>query len=193
MIERVAFATLFLYHYIMRKSVIYLDIDGVLATHKQYLIKKTSTSYLSEYNCYPYDGRCVKIFNDILEETDAEIILSSDWSLYYTLEQMDEIFKINGIIKSPYQIAHPKAFRLSANAALNRGFSIDEHLFFHQHEFSNYVIIDDLDITCYNDSWSQERTVNYDNFVHCSRGDFEGIKQTEIKDKILKVLNKREL
>ena len=177
----------------MKNSVIYLDIDGVLATDKQYSIKKTSKSYLSEFNCYPYDAKCVKIFNDILEETDAEIILSSDWSLYYTLKQMDEIFKINGIIKSPYDIAHPKALRMSASAALNRGFSIDEHLFFNQHEFGNYVIIDDLDITCYNNSWSQERTVDYDNFVHCSRGDFEGIKQSGIKEKILKILNKREL
>lgn len=177
----------------MKNSVIYLDIDGVLATYKQYKTKKSSPHYLSEFDCYPYDEKCVKIFNDILEETDAEIILSSDWSLHYNLEQMDAIFKHNGIIKSPYDIAHPKGFKLSSTAAINRGFSIDEHLFYHQHEFGNYVIIDDLDITHYNNKWSQERTIDYDNFVHCSRGDFEGIKQKGIKEKILKILNKRTL
>ncbi len=177
----------------MKNNVIMIDIDGVLATHKQYRTKKSSPYYLSEYNCYPYDEKCVKILNEIIEETDAEIILSSDWSLYYTLEQMDGIFKHNGIIKSPYDFIEQKALKVSASAALNRGFSIDEHIFFHQHEFGNYVIIDDLDITCYNNKWSQERTVDYDKFVHCSRGDFEGIKQTGIKEKILKILNKREL
>ena len=31
--------------------------------------------------------------------------------------------------------------------------------------------------------------IDYDKFAHCSRGDYEGIKQTGIKEKIIKILN----
>jgi len=176
----------------MKEKVIFLDIDGVLATHKQYRTKKSSLYYLSEYNVYPYDEKCVKILNEIIEETDAEIILSSDWSLYYTLEQMDDIFKHNGLIKSPYDMVKQLALKMSTHNSTNRGYSIDEYIAYHPNEFEHYVIIDDLDIRSYKD-WNDTGVIDYDNFVHCSRGDFEGIKQTGIKEKILKVLNKRKL
>ena len=173
----------------MINKVIFLDIDGVLATHKQYSTKKSSPYYLYEYDVYPYDEKCVKILNEILEETDAEIILSSDWSLHYTLEQMDGIFKHNGIIKSPYDMVSQLA-RSMSRGDLNRGYSIDEYIAYHPDEFEHYVIIDDLDIRAYKD-YHENVLTDYDNFVHCSRGDFEGIKQTGIKEKILKVLNKK--
>jgi hypothetical protein len=172
----------------MKNKVIFLDIDGVLATVKQYATKKSSPYYLYEYDVYPYDEKCVKILNEIIEETDAEIILSSDWSLHYTLEQMDGIFKHNGIIKSPFDMITQLAISMSSSS-MNRGYSIDQYIKEHSDEFENYVIIDDLDIRKYT-RHTDNQSFDYDNFVHCTRGDFEGIKQTGIKEKILKVLNK---
>ena len=173
----------------MISKVIFLDIDGVLATYKQYRTKKSSPYYLSEYDVYPYDEKCVKILNEIIEETDAEIVLSSDWSMHYTLEQMDGIFKHNELIKSPYDMVKQLAVSMS-RSELNRGYSIDEYIAYHPDEFEHYVIIDDLDIRVYK-GYHENVLTDYGNFVHCARGDFEGIKQTGIKQKIIKVLNKK--
>lgn len=175
----------------VRSKVIFLDIDGVLATNKEYATKKHSTRYLVEFDVYPYNEKCVEIFNEILEMTDADIILSSDWSMHYTLEQMDAIFKHNGIIKSPYDYVTQLALSMS-RSELNRGYSIDEYIAYHPDEFENYVIIDDLDIRAY-ESYHDKVLTDYSKFVHCSHGDFEGIKQTGIKEKIIKVLNKEKI
>ena len=172
------------------KKYIFLDIDGVMATHKEYSTKKTSKRYVTEFDVYPYNEKCVNILNKILEKTDAEIILSSDWSLHFNMEQMDKIFKHNGIIKSPIDYVKQLALKMSTSSSTNRGYSIDEYLAYHP-EVTDYVIIDDLDVKAYED-WCDynklEKSIDYDRFVHCSRGDFEGIKQTGIKEKILKVL-----
>jgi hypothetical protein len=166
---------------------IFLDIDGVMATQAEWSTKKTSKRYLKEFDVYPFNEKCVKVLNKILKKTKAEIILSSDWSLYFTLEQMDEIFKINGIIKSPIDYVKQLALKMSMDSNTNRGYSIDEYLAYHP-EVQNYVIVDDLVITLYNERWTDNLTIDYSRFVHCSRGDFEGIKQTGIKEKILKIL-----
>lgn len=170
---------------------IFLDIDGVVATHKEYSTRRTSKKFLKEFNVYPYNKKCVKILNEILKETDADIILSSDWSLFFDMEQMDKIFKHNGIIKSPIDYVKQFALKMSTSKQTNRGYSIDEYLVYHP-EVTDYVIIDDLDIRAYEDwcdTFKIEKSIDYDKFVYCSRGDFEGIKQTGIKEKILKVLN----
>lgn len=168
---------------------IFLDIDGVMATHKEYSTKKTSKRYVTEFNIYPYNEKCVDILNNILEKTDAEIILSSDWSMHFNMEEMDKIFKHNGIIKSPIDYVKQLSLKFTSGIDVNKGYSIDEYLAYHP-EVTDYVIVDDLDIRNYDEDWGNELTINYNRFVHCSRGDYEGIKQTGIKEKILKILNK---
>ena len=49
-------------------KTIFLDIDGVLATHKQYMMNRKKFQYKNpiakELNiAYPFDTKCVKAFN----------------------------------------------------------------------------------------------------------------------------------
>lgn len=173
----------------IKDKVIFLDIDGVLATDKEYSTKRTSKKFLKEFNVYPYNEKCVDVLNEILTETDAEIILSSDWSKYYTMEQMDLIFKHNGIIKSPYDFVEQLALYFSTPTSVNRGYSINQYIIKHKDEFNNYVIIDDLSITDFAETWGKKIVIDYSKFAHCSRGDLEGIKQAGVKEKIIKILN----
>lgn len=171
----------------IKDKVIFLDIDGCIATHKEYSTKKTSKRYLHDFQVYPFNEKCVEILNKILDETNAEIVLSSNWVLYFSLDQMQEIFKINGINKLPYDFVEQIALKLSTSDEVNRGYSIDNYISQHNHQFRNYVIIDDLNIKQY--GYFKTMSIDFDKFVHCSRGDFEGIKQTGIKEKIIKILN----
>ena len=163
-----------------KTKIIFLDIDGVLATVRQFNLNKGAKTYINEYDTYPFDKKCVKIFNEVLERTDAEIVLSSDWQYFYKKKEIDDIFKINEVIKSPIaftsdlktkgKIEHPYD---------NRVYMIKAYHMENQHRISNFVVIDDLDLS----------GAFGENFIYC-KSDFEGIKLTGLKDKMINKLNK---
>ena len=65
----------------------FLDIDGVMCTSSCYGRGKDN-----KWDAYMFDHKAVAVLNFILQETGAEIILSSDWRHQYTLQKMREIF-----------------------------------------------------------------------------------------------------
>lgn len=72
-----------------------LDIDGVLATSHQYYTNRKK--WHPTYDCYRFDEKCVKVFNEIIEKIDPIIILSSDWQNHYSFEILNKIFKWNDV------------------------------------------------------------------------------------------------
>lgn len=161
------------------KPIIFLDIDGVLTTDTEY--NRIRKKFWDKYDTakqlripYPFNPGCVKVFNEILDETDADIVLSSDWRKYWDLEQLDTIFRFNKVVKSP--MGKTGNFPTSFSAMdKNRAHEID--IYRKEHNITNYVIIDDLDL---------EHFVPIEHFVKTT--DREGIKQSNVKQKILKVL-----
>ncbi len=140
-------------------NFIFLDIDGVLATDE------CSYKPNHELYAYPFHKDCVNIFNEILLETNAEIILTSDWRLMFQdLETLDLLFKHNGIIKSPIGVTGDLSSRAKEIEA-----------YIEVNEVSSFVIIDDMDLKIFPDR-----------FVRCNME--EGIKQVGIKEKIKAVL-----
>jgi hypothetical protein len=165
-------------------KVIFLDIDGVLATHKQYMMNRKKfqdkNPIAKELNIlYPFDPKCVKVFNEILDATDADIVLSSDWKLHFSLEDIDKIFKFNGVNKSPIDTTVNEDASMS-NQTMNRAFQIGEYVT--RKNITNYVVIDDLNVGKYMVITNEE-----DKFFLTD--DFEGIKKVGLKDKIIKKLN----
>jgi hypothetical protein len=163
----------------MKKRTIFLDIDGVLATNKEY--SRNRTKFHKKFEIarklhipYPYNPECVKILNEILQETDSQIILSSDWRLHWDIEEIDQIFKFNQIIKSPVGFTQNMHVSMS-NLEKNRINEIENYI--KNHDVGSYVIIDDLDMGFY----------GLDRFVKTK--DSEGIKQTGLKEKIIKILS----
>jgi hypothetical protein len=162
-------------------NVIFLDIDGVLATHKQFMSnrKKFQDKHedAKELNIpYPFDQKCVKIFNEILKETDADIVLTSDWRLFWKLEELDRIFKFNKIIKSPIAITSKTKLVSRSNLELNRTKQIED--FLDENTVLNYVVVDDLHLDLY----------LTEKFVKTK--DLQGLKESNIKEKIIKELIK---
>jgi hypothetical protein len=58
-------------------------------------------NYLQNYRFDNFDKKAIKVLNSILEETDAEIVVSSDWQNFATLEELGEYYESQGIIKRP--------------------------------------------------------------------------------------------
>jgi len=165
-------------------KVIFLDIDGVLATNKQFFMNsqkfKDKNAWAKELGVrYPFDKGCVKILNEILTETSAEIVLSSDWKMGRSLEDLDIIFKQNGVIKSPIGIT-PNEWVSISFTTKNRAYQIE--LYIKNNKVDKYVVIDDLPVGEF-----MKLTNDDDKFVLTN--DREGLKQLGIKNKILNILN----
>lgn len=151
-----------------------------------------------EYRFDNFNKKAIIILNEILEKTGAEIVVSSDWKHWASVEEMGEYYESKGIIKKPI------AFTPDINKCdwfdnwdwskdwdleMSRVIEIKQYL--HDHpEITHWVSIDDLDMG----KIGKRRGVEFehdwalDNFVLTPRGN-EGIKQSGIKEKIIKFLN----
>lgn len=152
----------------------FLDVDGVLITDK---IRGEDRN--NKWGVDIFDPQNVTILNEILVETDADIILSSDWKYDHSLIELQEMFIFNKVIKYPVSITpmfKTDAMKLEGNRAgeiqewldkPNRNYKIDK-----------FVIIDDYDL--------REQFPN--NFVYC-RNTKEGLSAKGIKEQIINILN----
>jgi len=125
-----------------------------------------------------FDPKCVAVLNFILQETGAEIIMSSDWRHTYTLQEMREIFCHNNVIKGPIGFTARSNTYIANNLEGGRADEIKHWIAVHAwKEDIKWVAIDDLNM--------EERL--FPNFVLCPREN-EGIKRTGLKEKILEIL-----
>jgi len=161
---------------------IFLDIDGVLATdNEMYMNAKKFQSkhdWAKELNVlYPFNKDCVNILNEILELSDAEIILSSDWKLFWDLSKLKVIFEKNGLIKHPIDVT--KDFMVSRDSWVglekNRASQIAEYV--NRTQIEDFIILDDLDVKKY-------MNPEFDDKIFLTRSS-EGLKQSMLKTKIL--------
>ena len=156
------------------KLYIFLDIDGVLATTRQYYTNRKK--WHPTYDCYRFDEKCVKVFNQILDQVDATIILSSDWKTHYDRSTMNEILKwneVNGEISAFTPSLWGTEFKSAQQLEECRAHEILRYV--EKHNVKKWIAIDDLDLS----EWIP------DNFVRTPL-ESQGIKQSGVKDKILK-------
>jgi hypothetical protein len=143
-----------------------------------------------------FDEKAVRILNQILEETGAEIVVSSDWKRWANVEEMGEYYESKGIIKKPIALTpdlgectweNPEreswVWSPRWDLEISRVVEIRQYLYDHP-EITHWVAVDDLDMGKTDESW---KNWGLDNFVLTPRSN-EGIKQSGIKEKILNYL-----
>jgi hypothetical protein len=160
-----------------KNKYLFLDIDGVLTTANQFNMKKRHP----KYDCYPFDKKCIKILNEIIEVADPILILSSDWKYHYNKTEINEIFEWNGIIKliNDFTISlWGNTFKTLNELELCRATEINEYITKRNLTDNKWVAIDDLDLSPF---------LSNEHFIQTPKV-YEGIKQTGIKEKILKRL-----
>ena len=141
-----------------------------------------------------FDTKAVKILNEILEETGAEIVVSSDWKLHATLEELGEYYESQGISKKPIALTpniqqckdYDSNFIWSPRWELEQIRTIEIKQYLHDHpEITHWVSVDDLNMGKNGEVWKDEWAIS--NFVLTPRSN-EGIKQSGIKEKIINYL-----
>jgi len=160
-------------------KTVFLDIDGVIAVGR---IVRKETKW---GKIYRFDRKAVNLFNEFLEATDAEIVLSSDWGKQHSLQDMREIFEWNGIIKGPISFTVNSPLYENAETAEwqagGRAWEIKEYV--DRHRLTNWIALDDLPI-----HHSGHADFFEGHFVYCGK-QMEGVKQTSLKEKAIKLLN----
>ena len=193
-------------------KVIFLDHDGVICLStewggrfkkQQKHGKKLSQSVLSlPVDCRfdNFNKKAILILNEIIQETGAEIVVSSDWKRWATCEEMGEYYEAKGILKKPIAFTpdlnecnwyNAGAFVWAPKWDLEqtRAIEIRQYLIDHP-EVTHWVAIDDLNMGApYTDeTWGEmDRDWGLKNFVLTPKSR-EGIKQSGIKEQILNFL-----
>ena len=200
-------------------KILFLDNDGVICLssnwgsrhkkQKKWGKREPSMSMKDipiEYRFDDFDKEATKILNQILEETRAEIVVSSDWRLHANLEELGYYYEMQGIIKKPIGVTEKFHFTnwveegflpdhdnftwlRDESLEQQRHFEIKRWLRDHP-EVTHWVAVDDLHMGTHvkNSSYGPfDREWGLKNFVWTVR-DWEGIKQTGIKEQILKYL-----
>lgn len=154
-------------------KVIFLDHDGVICLSNCWGSRFKTDNETIDSAFDRFDRKALNVLNEILNITDAEIVISSDWRLHATLEQLQELYRIRGINKIPIDTTGaPDVFSIDLEGG--RVQEINDWLSAHP-EVTHWVAVDDLEM------------FDLDNFVHTPRMN-EGIKQTGVKEKIIKFL-----
>jgi len=140
-----------------------------------------------------FNKKAVNVLNKIIEATDAEIVVTSDWRHHATLEEMQQLYTQYGVIKQPIDfipfardldgslelVRAPDRYRLE----IVRCTEINDWLSRHEHD--KWVAIDDLDLSA--ETWMSGWGFGLEYFVHTPRI-LEGIKQTGKLEKAIKIL-----
>ena len=191
-------------------KVIFLDHDGVICLsnnwgnrfkkQKDWGGRKLSMTTLEmpvEYRFDNFDEKAVNVLNEILEETGAEIVVSSDWKRWATVEEMGEYYESKGIIKKPIAFTDSILYDDYDNFPWHNKWeseqirSLEIAQYIGQNSvITHWVAIDDLNMGIpvsthhYGDF---DREWGLTNFVWTPQ-ESEGIKQSGKKESILKFL-----
>jgi hypothetical protein len=190
-------------------KVLFLDNDGVICLSNNWGGRtKKWANYRSEnpdsskvlkdapvsVRFDDFDKKAIKILNEIIEETGCEIVVSSDWKLHATLEELGEYYESQGIIKKPIALTPniqnckdiESTIIWSPRWELEQIRTIEIKQYLHDHpEVTHWVSVDDLKMGKIGEPWKDEWAI--DNFVLTPKSN-EGIKQSGVKEKILNYL-----
>ena len=190
-------------------KILFLDNDGVICLSNNWGGRsKKWSNYRSEnpessrelkdapvtVRFDDFDKKAISVLNEVLQETGAEIVVSSDWKLHVNLEELGEYYESQGIIKKPIAFTDAKLLDNYDNFPWNpfldleqtRSLEIAEYLTTYK-SILKWVAIDDLDMSLKRTE-DGEYSWGLNNFVHTPKSN-QGIKESGIKEKIIKFLN----
>ena len=158
-------------------KVLFLDHDGVICLSNNWGSRyKKKEGMDSRFD--KFDRKAITVLNEIIKETDCEIVISSDWRFHCSLKEMRDMYAERGIRKLPIGFTgfipgKPEDLEHSRSQEIVNWMNVHD-----KYTRMKWCAVDDLDMS----PWIG------DNFVLTKRSS-EGLKQSGIKEKIIKMLN----
>lgn len=144
-------------------KILFLDHDGVICLDNQWggrYQKREEAKLFETHDLWSlplnvrfddFDQECVAILNEIITQTDCEIVVSSDWRKWATVEEMGDYYQSQGIMKRPIDFTPTKLpegltyYYRDSYLQEVRSYEILQWLSEHP-EVTHWVAIDDLDM-----------------------------------------------
>ena len=132
------------------KKVIFLDIDGVLNTALWHSL--ANRGKMKDKYGYKFDPKAVANLKKILDETGADIVISSSWKMFMGLSGLQAMWEersLSGKVIDVTPNSVSDEMLLTANLdsihmTNIRGSEIKEWLMLYGKDVSHYVILDDM-------------------------------------------------
>ena len=163
---------------------IFLDIDGVL--NSEHTLEDRSTSDASII-CDQY----LENLRNIVEKTDAKLVLSSSWRVYFesTIDDPKHSYGVQLVQElSKHNLKlHAKTPFVKGEFSNERGLEIKTYI--EKHNITNYVVIDDENFSDFKTHLDMSR------FIQTTFGDETTTIETEglnkkVAEEVIKILNK---
>lgn len=81
-------------------KILFLDHDGVLCPDRMNE-SDYAIDFINQWDCTPFHKVAVENLNKVIDATDCEIVVSSDWRQHYSIGEMKGIYTANGVHKHP--------------------------------------------------------------------------------------------
>lgn len=164
---------------------IFLDIDGVL--NSEHTWDENGDQQSASIICDQY----LENLRNIVEKTDAKLVLSSSWRVYFGENINDPrhimgIYLVTVLAKHNLKLHDMTPF-VKGQFSNERGLEIKTYI--DQHKITDYVIIDDEEFSDF------KKHIDMSRFIQTKFGDettnieTEGL-NTKVAEKVIKILNK---
>ena len=132
----------------MRKKIIFIDVDGPLAWATWYDGKVTITGRQEDFTIpYAWVKEDCEALQKICDETNAELVVSSDWKKHFTFAQLKRIFWNYGITARLIDITtHQDLWNKMSRSSLEHERALEVAKWAKDNKITNWIAIDDLDL-----------------------------------------------
>ena len=159
---------------------IFLDIDGVLNSEHTWDQQSAST----------INDQYLKNLRTIVEKTDAKLVLSSSWRVYfgeYTKEPRNifAIHLVTALAKHNLKLHNMTPF-IKGNFSNERGLEIKTYI--NQNKITNYVVIDDEEFSDFKTHLDMSRFIQTNFGDETTTIENEGLNK-KIAEKAIEILN----
>lgn len=131
-------------------KIIFLDIDGVLNADCDFGGRKKPNPFVTDDYGRQYNGICIshlKVLKEIVDRTDAKIVLTSTWKTDYEEYLMNHRNRVGKYLYNKFEKVGLRIYMTTAKYDFAehtaRGYEIKRYLEEHP-EVENYIIIDDV-------------------------------------------------
>jgi hypothetical protein len=134
----------------MRQKIIFIDIDGPLAwgTWKEGSVTINGDRHTEFSIPYSWCQEDCDALKKILDETNAKLVLSSDWRFQFAFRQMKDIFQHYGIHGSNLldMTCQFSLWNKMSRTSLEHERALQVVKWAKDNKISNWIAIDDLDL-----------------------------------------------
>lgn len=153
-------------------NVIFLDHFGVIIPYNKIEIDKYHVPSINDIKTatQSFDKNCVAVLNFILDVSNYDIVISSDWKKRYDINKLKNIYKESGIKKEPISLTpniNDKNIFTQREAEIK--------MWIDNYKPNKWIVIDDI-------------FLNLDNFIWINNPS-KGINNNVVINKIISIIN----